>query len=79
MPVVLTVAGFQVRIYLPPREHEPPHVHVVKGSTEVVITLDDPPAVRDVLGMSGREVAQAYRIVEAHWTMLLEAWRRYHG
>jgi len=79
MPVVLTVAGFQVHIYLPPREHEPPHVHVVKGGTEVVVTLANPPQVREVRRMSNRDAVRAYRIVSDHRAMLLAEWRRYHG
>jgi hypothetical protein len=31
--------GFAVRILLPPREHGPPHVHVVKAGAKVVIRL----------------------------------------
>jgi hypothetical protein len=31
MPTVLHVGGFQVRIFLPPREHGPARVHVRKA------------------------------------------------
>jgi len=82
MPTVLTEGGFAIRIYLPPREHEPPHVHVVKGGGEAVIALgndETPPVLDRVYGMRARDVLRAYRIVEANRTRLLEAWRRYHG
>lgn len=81
MPTVLVVDGFAVRVYLPPREHRPPHVHVVKSDSEVVILLGGPgapPAVREVHGMRDADVVRAYRIVEAHRDALLEAWSRYH-
>jgi hypothetical protein len=71
-----------VRIYLPPREHEPPHVHVVKGGTEVVIRLGDAealPQVGEVYGMRSADVMRAYRIVEANQALLLEKWRYHHG
>ena len=36
-PTVLRGRGFDVRVYPPPREHGPAHVHVVKDDAEVVI------------------------------------------
>ncbi len=83
MPTVLVVDGFQVRIYLAPREHGPAHVHVVKaGAGEVVVNLGDEDtgaAVRNVGGMSGRDARRAFRIVEEHRQQLLDEWRRIHG
>ncbi|MDQ3995444.1 MAG: DUF4160 domain-containing protein [Gemmatimonadota bacterium] len=82
MPTVLEENGFQVRIYLPPREHQPPHVHVVKAGTEVVVRLGDsetPPQVAEVYGMHRADVMHAYRIVEANQAMLLQKWRQHHG
>ena len=77
MPVVLRVHGFTVRIYLPPREHGPAHVHVFKAGGEVVIALA-PVAVRDAAGMSDRDVRAAVRLVWEHWDDLMSAWRIYH-
>jgi hypothetical protein len=82
MPTVLDANGFQVRVWLPPREHGPPHVHVHKSGGEVVITLPDgeaPLAIRTVHGMKDRDVLAAFRLVEAHLVPLRAAWRRYHG
>ncbi len=89
MPTVFEQDGFAVRIYLPPREHWPPHVHVVRDDGEVVIWLGDgrtppsvrevSPSVREVCRMRDKHVVQAFRIVEAHHDELLTAWRTYHG
>lgn len=52
-----------------PREHDPPHVHVVRAGGEVIITLGDEasaPAIREVHHMTDRDVLRAYRIVERH-------------
>ena len=81
MPTVLVIDGWQIRIYLPPREHAPPHVHAVKGGSEVVIALGDERTlseVREVYGARARDVVRAYRIVETHRVMLLREWRRHH-
>lgn len=82
MPAVLRASGFRVVIYLPPREHEPPHVHVWKGGAEVVIelaTADAPQALRVISGMRTPDVVRAFRLVEAHADHRLHCWRRYHG
>ena len=79
---MLEVAGFSVRIYLPPREHGPAHVHVFRGGGQAIILLGDdsmPPAVRDVYGMTDREALAAYHIVKTYQAQLCRAWRRYHG
>jgi Domain of unknown function (DUF4160) len=83
VPTVHRERGFDVRIYLPPREREPPHVHVVKkGFGEVKIHLGtkrDPPHIERIFGLRDADVTTAYRIVLAHQARLLREWRKYHG
>lgn len=82
MPTVLVQEGFRVRIYLPPREHAPPHVHVVRSGAEIVIALgdtDSSPEILEIYAMRSRDAVRAYRIVEANQAALLKAWRHYHG
>lgn len=91
MPTIVVEGPFQVRILNPPREHAPAHVHVVRsgGSDgEVLINLgqpdrrDDPwgpVSLREVHGMSQKDVVQAVRVVEAHLEHLRREWRRIHG
>ena len=81
MPTVYDEDGFQIRIYLPPREHEPPHVHVFKAGAEVVINLGKanvPPEVREVYRMRKKDALRAYRLVERLKGELLRKWREYH-
>ena len=69
-------------IFLPPREHGPPHVHVRKSTGEAVITLattDGPQTIRSVFGMRTTDVVAAFRIVEDHTEYLLQRWREHHG
>jgi hypothetical protein len=82
MPTVHAESGFEVRIYLPPREHHPPHVHVIRAGGEVIINLgqgEAPPDIREVHRMSTRDAICAYRIVERIRDDLLLRWREYHG
>jgi hypothetical protein len=82
MPTVLCEHGFAVRIHLPPREHPPPQVHVVRAGGEVKIHLgteSTPPTVERVFRMRDADVVRAYRIVLEHHDQLLDKWRQYHG
>ncbi len=68
-------------IFLPPREHEPPHVHVRNADGEVVIVLaagGAPQKIREVAGMRTADVTAAFWLVEEHAEYLLERWRQYH-
>jgi hypothetical protein len=79
MPIVLRQRGFEVAIR--PRDHSPPHVHVLYGSEEVVILLggDDDPQVRENRGMSRRNIRRAIDIVTANNDVCLREWRKIHG
>jgi len=82
MPTVLRRDGFRVIIFHPPREHQPPHVHVRNAVGEVVIeleTLDRSQHVRDVTGMRDHEVAQAFWLVEENSELLLARLKEIHG
>lgn len=82
MPTVLREAGFQIVIFLPPREHEPAHVHVWNADGEAVIelaTTTHSQSIRSVWGMRTNDVATAFWIVEEHTDYLLERWREHHG
>lgn len=81
MPTVLRVAGYRVLIYLPPREHGPPHVHIRHGRGDIVIELSqsaDPPKIRRISRMKNQDAVVAFWIVEQHAEFLLRCWRKYH-
>lgn len=82
MPTVLRASGFRGVIFLPPREHDPPHVHVWNADGETVIelaTATNPQTIRSVSGMRTNDVAAAFWIVEEHSGYLLDRWREHHG
>lgn len=79
---MLRVDGFRVVIFLPPREHKPPHVHVRNADGETVIVLagpGTPQTVRDVTGMRADDVAAAFWTAEEYTEYLPQRWRQYHG
>lgn len=82
MPTIIRSNGFAVRILLPPREHAPSHVHVVKGGGEVIIRLGEmgrPVRIIEVHGMKASEVVKAVRLVEIWKQELLTSWEEIHG
>jgi hypothetical protein len=74
---------FRVYVYSPPREHEPPHVHVESANGgEVLIRLGDdnnPPTLWQNHHMRAADAREALRIVTDHQQLLQEEWRRLHG
>jgi hypothetical protein len=82
MPTIIRSGGFAVRIYLPPREHGPPHVHVEKGGAEVIIRLEEtggPVELVKVYGMKTRDIVRAVRLVEMWRDDLMAVWEATHG
>jgi hypothetical protein len=72
-----------VYVYSPPREHQPPHVHVecTRGG-EVLILIGDQETAASLWQnhhMSAADAREALRIVEVHQLRFLEEWRRLHG
>jgi hypothetical protein len=74
---------FRVYVYAPPREHQPPHVHVesTRGG-EVLVKLGDeetPPTLWQNHHMDVVDAREAMRIVERNQFAFLEEWRKLHG
>ncbi len=79
MPTVLRQRGFDIRIRTD--DHNPPHVHVVKGGEEVVILLAvgfDDPEIRENRGMIRSNIRSAMDLVTANNDELLSRWRQIH-
>lgn len=75
--------AFRIYIYAPPREHQPPHVHVecTRGG-ELVVRLGDEQVAPSIWlnhHMTATDAREAFRIVETQHLRFLEEWRRLHG
>lgn len=83
MGQVYNAEGFEVFVYAPPREHEPPHVHVESSNGgEVLIMLGDSstaPSLWQNHHMRPADARHAMRIVEWNQQRFREEWRRLHG
>ena len=83
MPTVLAKDGFVVKVWGPPREHPPPHVHVHKGTDGLIIVRlsvgEKPAAVWAYYNVRAHDVVHAFRIVEEHEAEIRAVWERIHG
>jgi hypothetical protein len=65
-----------------PDDHNPPHIHIFKGGTELIIELgvgDTEPRIRNVYRMTNRDIAAAFAITRANNDGLLKRWREIMG
>jgi len=75
MPTLLRLNGFRFFFYLD--DHEPKHIHVVKGQKSAKINLDTLEVIKS--NMKANSLAQALSIVQEHQTYLLGKWNEYFG
>ena len=83
MPVIVVSGRFRLKIFGPPREHAPPHVHVEHRPAGLAVIRIGPHGTRPVVwesyAMRDKEVFEALVLVERHVHELLTAWERLHG
>ena len=74
MPVIKTFD--EIRIYIFPEDHLPPHVHVFQGGQEVSIQI----GTLTVTGkMHTRILRKAVKWLEENQDMLIAEWERING
>ena len=75
--------GFRIYVYSPPREHQPPHVHVESARAgEVLIRLGEgetAPTLWQNHHMSPADARQVLQIVTLNRDRFLAEWRKLHG
>ena len=76
MPTILRINGWRMVIY--PNDHSPAHVHVLAAGWEVVVNLLAL-EIREVIRCDERQARQVLRHVADHRSMLMDAWRQFHG
>jgi hypothetical protein len=80
MPTVHRAHGLRFVIFT--NDHEPAHVHAIRGDGEAKIDLragGEPPRLIWVRGLSNAEVRRAMVEITRERDRLLDAWMRIHG
>lgn len=80
MPVVIREGSWRIWIF--PKDHAPPHVHVYRhgGFSKVLLPLDGAPArLIKTQRMTQRDASAAVDLVDKYATILTLAWSAIHG
>lgn len=73
MPTLFTVFGFRFLFYS--NDHEPIHVHVIKGSSEARFQVQPEVKLLDNKGLKPAELKLAESLVEENKEMIVERWK----
>ena len=76
MPTVLRISGF--RFVIRTDDHGNPHVHVLRAGEWAAVYIETL-GIKEVQGMSDRDVTAVVRMVESNQDHLLAEWRKIHG
>ncbi|MBQ7259272.1 MAG: DUF4160 domain-containing protein [Paludibacteraceae bacterium] len=72
MPTLFTVFGFRFLFYS--NDHEPIHVHVIKGNSEARFQVQPDVKLLDNKGLKPAELKLAESLVEENKEMIVERW-----
>jgi len=75
MPTLFTVFGFRFMFYS--NDHEPIHVHVIKGSAEARFQVQSEVALLDNKGLKPAELKLAESLVEENKEIIIERWKAF--
>jgi hypothetical protein len=76
MPTVLRIGGF--RFVIRTDDHGNPHVHVLHAGDWAAVYIETL-GIKEVQGMSDRDVTAVVRMVQSNRDHLLAEWRKIHG
>ena len=75
MPTLFTVVGFRFMFYS--NDHEPIHVHVIKGSAEARFQVQSEVVLLDNKGLKPAELKLAESLVEENKEIIIERWKAF--
>lgn len=74
MPTVFILFGFIFKFYS--NEHEPIHIHVIKGGSKAKFTIS-PVCLVENFGFKPAEIKLAESIIEENKEIIAEHWNKY--
>lgn len=77
MPTIFDIFG--IRGYFYAGDHEPMHLHVIKGGKEAVIEIGEELRIRENHGLSNQDIKKALHLVETFRDDIEISWNKYHS
>ena len=74
MPTIARFYGIIIRMYFLPREHNPPHIHVIYGEETFSISITDRVIIDGELNPTARVLAMVKEWITLHQQELLNMW-----
>jgi hypothetical protein len=72
MPTLVNIGGLKIQMF--PSDHNPPHVHVVRGDTEAMVALADLRVLAGTIRSRDLELARTW--MRKNTERLENEWRR---
>ncbi len=77
MPTIFELFG--LRFFFYSDEHDPIHVHVVKGDDDAKISLEPSIGVVYNHGLKAKDLKRAMQLAEMYKEDIVELWNKYHS
>ena len=74
MPTISRFYGIIIRMYFLPKEHNPPHIHVIYGDETFSISIADMRIIDGELNPTTRVLSMVKEWIALHQDKLLEMW-----
>ena len=74
MPTIARFYGIIIRMYFLPREHNPPHIHVIYGEETFSISITDMEIIDGELNPTSRVLSMVKEWILLHQQELLNMW-----
>lgn len=76
MPTIFEIFG--LRFFFFAEDHEPMHVHVVKGDDDAKITIEPDIELVYNHGLKAKDLKRALELVKMYKDDIIEVWNKYH-
>ena len=75
MPTVSRFYGIVIRMYFLPKEHNPPHIHVIYQEETFSITIEDQVIIDGEFNPSSRTLSMVKEWILIHKKELMDMWK----
>ena len=77
MPTIFEIFG--LRFFFFAEDHEPMHVHVVKGEDDAKIAIEPDIELVYNHGLKANDLKRALKLAEMYKDDIIEVWNKYHA